>query len=86
MTRQLAHELGPFGITVNSVAPGFVRSNAASERQWAGYGEEGQKALVERIAMKRLGTPLDIADAVVFFASELAAFVNGQVLAVDGGK
>ena len=86
LTRQLAHELGPFGITVNSVAPGFVRSNPASERQWAGYGEEGQKALVERIAMKQLGTPQDIANAVVFFASELADFVNGQVLAVDGGK
>jgi 3-oxoacyl-[acyl-carrier protein] reductase len=86
LTRQPAHELGPFGITVNSVAPGFVRSNPASERQWAGYGEEGEKALVERIAMKRLGTPLGIANAVVFFASELAAFVNGQILAVDGGK
>jgi 3-oxoacyl-[acyl-carrier protein] reductase len=86
LTRQLAHELGPFGITVNSVAPGFVRSNAASERQWAGYGEEGQKALIQRIAMKRLGTAQDIANAVVFFASELAGFVNGQVLAVDGGK
>jgi 3-oxoacyl-[acyl-carrier protein] reductase len=86
LTRQLAHELGPFGITVNSVAPGFVRSNAASEIQWAGYGEEGQKALVERIAMRRLGTAQDIAKAVVFFASDLAGFVNGQVLAVDGGK
>jgi NAD(P)-dependent dehydrogenase (short-subunit alcohol dehydrogenase family) len=86
LTRQLAHELGPFGITVNSVAPGFVRSNPASERQWAGYGGEGQKALVERIAMKRLGTARDIANSVVFFASELAGFVNGQVLAVDGGK
>jgi 3-oxoacyl-[acyl-carrier protein] reductase len=86
LTRQLAHELGPFGVTVNSVVPGFVRSNAASEKQWAGYGEEGQKALVERIAMKRLGAPQDIANSVVFFASELAGFVNGQVLAVDGGK
>ena len=86
LSRQLAHELGPFGITVNSVAPGFVRSNAASERQWAGYGEEGQRALVERIAMRRLGTAQDIANSVVFFASELAGFVNGQVLAVDGGK
>jgi 3-oxoacyl-[acyl-carrier protein] reductase len=86
LTRQLAHELGPFGITVNSVAPGFVRSNAASERQWAGYGEEGQRALVERIAMKRLGTAQDIANSVMFFASELAGFVSGQVLAVDGGK
>jgi 3-oxoacyl-[acyl-carrier protein] reductase len=86
LTRQLAHELGPFGITVNSVAPGFVRSNAASEKQWAGYGQKGQRALVERIAMKRLGAPQDIANSVVFFASELAGFVNGQVLAVDGGK
>lgn len=86
LTRQLAHELGPFGITVNSVAPGFVRSNPASERQWAGYGEAGQQALVQRIAMKRLGTPQDIANAVVFFASDLAGFINGQVLAVDGGK
>jgi 3-oxoacyl-[acyl-carrier protein] reductase len=85
-TRQLAHELGPFGITVNSVAPGFVRSNPASERQWTGYGEDGQRALMERIAMKRLGSPQDIANAVVFFASDLAGFVNGQVLAVDGGK
>ena len=86
LTRQLAHELGPFGITVNGVAPGFVRSNPASEKQWAGYGEDGQKALIERIAMKHLGTAQDIANAVVFFASELAGFVNGQVLAVDGGK
>jgi 3-oxoacyl-[acyl-carrier protein] reductase len=86
LTRQLAHELGPYGITVNSVAPGFVRSNPASEKQWAGYGEEGQRALVERIAMKRLGSAQDIANAVVFFASDLAGFVNGQVLAVDGGK
>jgi 3-oxoacyl-[acyl-carrier protein] reductase len=86
LTRQLAHELGPYGITVNSVAPGFIRSNPASEKQWAGYGEEGQKALVERIAMKRLGSAQDIANAVVFFASDLAGFVNGQVLAVDGGK
>jgi 3-oxoacyl-[acyl-carrier protein] reductase len=85
-TRQLAHELGPFGITVNSVAPGFVRSNPASERQWAGYGEEGQKALLDRIAMRRLGSDRDIANSVVFFASDLAGFVNGQVLAVDGGK
>ncbi|HUB15433.1 MAG TPA: SDR family NAD(P)-dependent oxidoreductase [Acetobacteraceae bacterium] len=86
LTRQLAHELGRFNITVNSVAPGFIRTNAATERQWSSYGEDGQKALVQRIAMQRLGTAQDIADAVVFFASDLAGFVNGQVLQVDGGR
>lgn len=86
LTRQLAHELGPFGITVNSVAPGFVRTNEATEKQWAGYGSAGQEALVRGIALKRLGTPEDIANAVVFFASDLAGFVNGQILSVDGGK
>ena len=86
LTRQLAHELGPYNITVNSVAPGFIRSNPASERQWEGYGPDGQQALVGRIALKRLGTAQDIANAVVFFASELAGFVNGQILQVDGGR
>jgi 3-oxoacyl-[acyl-carrier protein] reductase len=86
LTRQLAHELGPFGITVNSVAPGFMRTNESSERQWDSYGQDGQRSLLERIAMKRLGTADDIANAVLFFASDLAGFVNGQILQVDGGR
>jgi 3-oxoacyl-[acyl-carrier protein] reductase len=86
LTRQLAHELGPWGITVNNVAPGFVRSNPTTERQWESYGEEGQRALVERIALKRLGVPDDIAHAVLFFASDYAGWITGQVLSVDGGK
>jgi len=71
---------------VNSVAPGFIRTNVATEAQWDGYGPAGQAALLERIAMHRLGTAEDIAKAVVFFASDLAGFVNGQVLQVDGGR
>ena len=86
LTRQLAHELGPWGITVNNVAPGFVRSNPTTERQWQLYGEEKQRALVENIALKRLGTVEDIAAGVLFFASESAGWVTGQVLAIDGGK
>jgi 3-oxoacyl-[acyl-carrier protein] reductase len=86
LTRQLAHELGPWGITVNNIAPGFVRSNPATERQWDSYGEAGQRELVERIALKRLGTPDDIAHGVLFFASDFAAWITGQVLSIDGGK
>ena len=86
LTRQLAHELGPWGITVNNVAPGFVRSNAATERQWESYGVQGQQALMDRIALKRLGTSEDIAFAVLFFASDQANWITGQVLSVDGGK
>ncbi len=86
LTRQLAHELGEFNITVNNVAPGFVRSNPTTEKQWQSYGEEGQKALLQRIAMKRLGAPEDIAYGVLFFASDYAGWVTGQVLSVDGGK
>ena len=86
LARQLAHELGSFGITVNSVAPGFVLSNPSTERQWASYGEDGQRALVSRIARRRLGRPEDIANAVRFLVSEQADWITGQVLPVDGGK
>jgi 3-oxoacyl-[acyl-carrier protein] reductase len=86
LTRQLAHELGPWGITVNNIAPGFVRSNPTTERQWESYGEDGQRALVERVALKRLGTADDIAYGVLFFASEYASWITGQVLPIDGGK
>ena len=86
LTRQLAHELGPFGITVNCVAPGFVRSNPTTEKQWDAMGTEGQAALISQIALRRLGTPEDIAHAVMFFASDFAGWITGEVLGVDGGK
>lgn len=86
LTRQLAHELGPWGITVNNVAPGFVRSNPTTERQWESYGAAKQQALVESIALKRLGTVEDIAAGVLFFASDAARWVTGQVLSIDGGR
>jgi 3-oxoacyl-[acyl-carrier protein] reductase len=86
LTRQLAHELGPWGITVNNVAPGFVRSNPTTEKQWESYGAAKQQALVENIALKRLGTVEDIASGVLFFASDYAGWVTGQVLSIDGGR
>jgi 3-oxoacyl-[acyl-carrier protein] reductase len=84
-TRQTAHELGPFGITVNSIAPGFVLSNPTSIRQWESYGAEGQRAILEAIATRRLGEPEDIANGVLFFVAEAASWVTGQVISIDGG-
>jgi 3-oxoacyl-[acyl-carrier protein] reductase len=85
LTRQTAHELGRFGITVNCIAPGFVLSNPSTQKQWESYGEQGQRELVEGIAVRRLGTADDIANGVRFFASEASSWVTGQTLSIDGG-
>ncbi len=85
LTRQLAHELGRWGITVNSVAPGFVLSNPTTQRQWESYGPDGQTALVDGIAMRRLGRAEDIAHGVRFFVGDGASWVTGQTLSIDGG-
>jgi 3-oxoacyl-[acyl-carrier protein] reductase len=85
-TRQMAHELGPLGITVNCIAPGFILSNPATRRQWDSYGPDGQRALLDGIALRRLGEPADIAGGVQFFASPQAGWVTGQVIAIDGGS
>ena len=86
LTRQLGHELGEWGITVNCIAPGFVRSNPNTERQWDAMGAAGQQALLKGIALKRLGTSEDIAFGVLFFASEQAGWISGQTISIDGGK
>jgi 3-oxoacyl-[acyl-carrier protein] reductase len=84
-TRQMAHELGPFGVTVNCICPGFVLSNPTTQAQWESYGEDGQRALLERIATRRTGTPEDIARGVEFFVASDAGWVSGQTISIDGG-
>ncbi len=85
LTRQLAHELGPHGITVNCIAPGFVLSNPTTRAQWDSYGPDGQRELLDSIAVGRVGTPADIARGVRFFVAPDADWVSGQVLSIDGG-
>jgi 3-oxoacyl-[acyl-carrier protein] reductase len=86
LTKQLSQDLGRYGITANAVAPGFIRSNPASEKQWQSYGPGRQKRMIEGIHTRRLGKAEDIANAVLFFASERAEWVSGQILSVDGGR
>lgn len=85
LARQLAHELGPFGINVNAVAPGFLRTSPDYERQWASYGVEGQQAMLDQIPLRRIGRPDDISNAVLFLASPFASWITGQTLSVSGG-
>ena len=84
LVKQLAQELGPFGVNVNSVAPGFMATSPDYERQWASYSPERRAALTEGIAMRRMGKPEDIAYAVMFLASDYASWITGQVLPVTG--
>jgi len=86
LTKQLSQDLGPRGITCNAVAPGFVRSNPSTERQWESYGPEGQARMVQSIHARRLGRPEDIAHAVLFFADDASEWISGQILSVDGGR
>jgi len=80
LTKSMARELAPRGITVNAIAPGFIVSPMTDE-----LSEEAKEKLFSMIPLGRLGTAEDVADAVAFFASPAASYITGQVLKVDGG-
>ena len=80
LTKSIARELASRGITVNAVAPGFIETDMT-----AVLTAEQREALAKGIPLERLGTPADVAAAVLFLASEGAAYITGQVLVVDGG-
>jgi 3-oxoacyl-[acyl-carrier protein] reductase len=87
LTKTLAIELGPFGVTVNAIAPGFIETamtKATAER--LGSTIEAMRAdVASTVPVRRGGVPADVANAVTFFAGEEAGYVTGQVLYVDGG-
>lgn len=82
LTRALADELGPHGITVNAIAPGVIATDAVKRSAVAGQLEVAAK---ERQAVKRIGVPNDLSGLAVFLASDQASFISAQTIAVDGG-
>jgi 3-oxoacyl-[acyl-carrier protein] reductase len=79
-SKSLAKEIGSRGITVNVVAPGFIQTDMTDS-----LPEEAKNALMQQIALGRLGAPADIAEAVAFLASPAAAYITGETLNVNGG-
>ena len=80
-TKSMAKEVGKYGITANAIAPGFVQT-AMTEAM----PKEVIDAAIQTIPVKRVGQPMDLAHAYLFLASKEAAFVNGEVLNVNGGS
>lgn len=88
MTKSLAKEFGPYGITVNAIAPGSIATPGASAATVATQGanvEEMMAAFLERVPLGRTGQPDDIATAALFLASDAASYSTGSLLVVDGG-
>jgi 3-oxoacyl-[acyl-carrier protein] reductase len=80
LTKTLARQLAPYGIHVNGVAPHAIETEMSAE-----WSPEKRKSIVEAIPLKRLGKPEDVAEAVLFLASDAAAFITGEILDVNGG-
>jgi len=80
VTKSLAQETASRGVRVNAIAPGYIATDMT-----AGLPDKVKETFIEKIPLKRMGTPQDVANAVLFFASDDSVYITGQVLPVDGG-
>ena len=81
MTQALAKEFGPFGVRINAVAPGAIKTEMIAE-----YSEEKINKIVSETSLRRLGNVDEIAEVVLFLASDASSFITGQIIKVDGGR
>jgi 3-oxoacyl-[acyl-carrier protein] reductase len=88
LTKTLAIELGPFGVTANAIAPGFIETamTAATAERIGSNIDQMREAVATTVPVRRGGLPADIANTVAFFAAEESGYVTGQVIYVDGGR
>ncbi len=85
-TRQMALKLGPYGIYVNAIAPGLISSGPRVESIWLKRTEEQRQEMMNKIPLRRLGTPEEIANVVKFLASDGSSYITGTTIDVNGGR
>ncbi len=85
-TRQLATEVGSYGINVNAIAPGLTLSGERVRKRWEERSEEERHQMLQLIPLKRLGKPEEIANVAVFLASEKSSYITGATIDVNGGR
>jgi 3-oxoacyl-[acyl-carrier protein] reductase len=86
LTKQLSTGLAQYGVTVNSVAPGFLLTSPDAQNQWDGWSSERQAQVLSQTHTRRLGKAEDIANTTLFLASEQASWITGEVFSVNGGR
>lgn len=84
--RQLAHEMGPYNVTVNSVAPGVISTSERLEKAWNEHTEEEKQEFLKTVPMGRRGESDEVAAAIVFLASDEASYITGHCIDVNGGR
>ena len=85
LTKTLALELGPFGITVNAIAPGYIKTERIAQASWGMPLPQAEKMFVQSLPLRRAGKPDDIAGVVAMLCSDAGAYVSGATLDVNGG-
>lgn len=85
LTKTLALELGPFGITVNAIAPGYIKTERIARASWGMQSAEAERMFVQSLPLRRAGKPEDIAGVVAMLCSDAGAYVSGATIDVNGG-